>query len=121
MISRLGRGNSRPKSPTHRDSQCRYIGTLGGAIALFLYYLGGTLALWRYLRFQRSLLTPRLVSVRLHSPLFRNILRIGVNSANLDLRRTAGLISAVSAKMRVKVALWQQMCKVSFWPILLKK
>lgn len=54
------------------------MGIAGGAIALLIYYLCGTIALWRYLRSQRSLLKPRLLGVRFRWPLFRDILRIGL-------------------------------------------
>ncbi|KPH00943.1 multidrug transporter MatE [Pseudomonas sp. RIT-PI-q] len=57
------------------------MGIAGGALALLLYYLGGTLAFWMYLRSPRSLLKPRLVGVRFRWPLFRDILRIGLVGA----------------------------------------
>jgi len=57
------------------------MGIAGGAAALLLYYLGGSIALWMYLRSSRSLLKPRIGGVRLQWPLFRDILRIGIFGA----------------------------------------
>ncbi|HSV61329.1 MAG TPA: MATE family efflux transporter [Variovorax sp.] len=54
------------------------MGIAGGAAALLLYYLGGTVALWLYLRGSNSLLKPHIAGVRLQWPLFRDILRIGL-------------------------------------------
>lgn len=70
------------------------MGIAGGAIALLLYYLGGTLVLWMYLRSPRSLLKPKLVSVRLRWPLFRDILRIGL----------VGLIATVATNLSIGIA-----------------
>ncbi|RYY78876.1 MAG: MATE family efflux transporter, partial [Comamonadaceae bacterium] len=57
------------------------MGIAGGAAALLLYYLGGTVALVMYLRSPRSLLKPRFAGVRLRWPLFKDILRIGLIGA----------------------------------------
>ncbi|MDM0083992.1 MATE family efflux transporter [Variovorax sp. J31P179] len=57
------------------------LGIAGGAVALLLYYLGGTLALWAYLRSGRSLLRPSWAGMRFRWPLFRDILRIGLVAA----------------------------------------
>ena len=53
------------------------LGIAGGAIALLLYYLLGTLVLAAYIWSPRSLLRPSLKDVKLRWPLFRDILRIG--------------------------------------------
>lgn len=70
------------------------MGIAGGAIALLLYYLAGTLALWRYLRSGRSLLKPRLSRVRLRWPLFKDILSIGL----------IGSISTVATNLSIGIA-----------------
>jgi len=57
------------------------MGIAGGAIALLLYYLGGSLVLWAWLRSPRSLLVPRLTGMPLRWPLFRDILRVGLMGA----------------------------------------
>jgi len=57
------------------------MGIAGGAVALLLYYLVGTLVLWAYLRSPRSLLVPRLAGLRLRWPLLRDILRVGLLGA----------------------------------------
>ncbi|MDB5963960.1 MAG: efflux family protein [Polaromonas sp.] len=54
------------------------LGIAGGAMALLLYYLAGTLALAAYLWSDRSLLKPSFANVRLRWALFRNILRVGL-------------------------------------------
>ncbi|MNP09135.1 multidrug efflux protein [compost metagenome] len=70
------------------------MGIAGGAAALLLYYLGGTLVLWMYLRSPRSLLKPKLMGVRLRWPLFRDILRIGL----------VGLIATVATNLSIGIA-----------------
>jgi len=57
------------------------MGIAGGAIALLLYYLLGSIALIAYLRSPRSLLKPTLDALKLRWPLFRDILRIGIFGA----------------------------------------
>ena len=57
------------------------MGIAGGAIALLIYYLGGTLALWAYLRSSRSLLKPSWANARFQWPLFADILRVGLVAA----------------------------------------
>lgn len=54
------------------------LGIAGGAAALLLYYLVGTLTLAAYLWSDRSLLKPSFRNVRLRWPLFRDILRVGL-------------------------------------------
>ena len=56
------------------------LGIAGGAIALLLYYVIGTLVLLQYLRSRRSLLQLSLSTARLRWPLLRNVLRIGLIS-----------------------------------------
>lgn len=70
------------------------MGIAGGAVALLLYYLGGTLVLWLYLRSPRSLLRPKLLSVRLRWPLFRDVLRLGM----------VGMIATVSTNLSIGIA-----------------
>lgn len=70
------------------------LGIAGGAIALLLYYLVGTLALAGYLWSDRSLLKPSLTTGRLRWPLFRDILRIGL----------VGSISTVATNLSIGVA-----------------
>jgi len=74
------------------------MGIAGGAAALLLYYLGGSLALWWYLRSPRSLLKPRLSDVRLQWPLFRDILRIGLLGAvsTLATNLSIGIATALA-------------------------
>ncbi|WP_422421670.1 MATE family efflux transporter [Pseudomonas sp. GZD-222] len=70
------------------------MGIAGGAAALLLYYLGGTLALWMYLRSSRSLLKPTLMNVRLRWSLFRDILHIGM----------VGMIATVATNLSIGIA-----------------
>ncbi len=70
------------------------MGIAGGAAALLLYYLGGSLALWLYLRSPRSLLKPHIAGVRLQWPLFRDILRIGL----------FGTVSTVATNLSIGIA-----------------
>nr|WP_256353944.1 MATE family efflux transporter [Variovorax sp. dw_308] len=70
------------------------MGIAGGAVALLLYYLGGTVALWIYLRSPRSLLMPRFAGVRLRWPLFRDILRVGL----------VGAIATVATNLSIGIA-----------------
>jgi Na+-driven multidrug efflux pump len=70
------------------------LGIAGGAVALLLYYLLGTLALAAYVWSDRSLLKPSLTKVKLRWPLFRDILRIGL----------LGSISTVATNLSIGVA-----------------
>lgn len=70
------------------------MGIAGGAVALLLYYLGGTIALLAYLRSRRSLLKPKFAGVRLRWPLFKDILWVGL----------VGSISTVSTNLAIGVA-----------------
>jgi len=70
------------------------MGIAGGAAALLLYYLGGTLALLAYLRSRHSLLRPAWRSVRLRWPLFSDILRVGL----------FGAVSTVATNLSIGIA-----------------
>lgn len=70
------------------------MGIAGGAVALLLYYLGGTAAFWIYLRSPHGLLKPKLAGVRLRWPLFRDILRVGL----------VGMIATVSTNLSIGIA-----------------
>ncbi|MBT2326158.1 MATE family efflux transporter [Variovorax paradoxus] len=70
------------------------MGIAGGAIALLIYYLGGTLALWGYLRSSRSLLKPSWAKARFHWPLFADILRVGL----------VGTVSTVATNLSIGIA-----------------
>ncbi|RZL64703.1 MAG: MATE family efflux transporter [Variovorax sp.] len=70
------------------------LGIAGGALALLLYYAGGTLALWWYLRSPQSLLRPVRATLQLRWPLFRDILRVGV----------IGAVSTVATNLSIGIA-----------------
>jgi len=70
------------------------LGIAGGAVALLLYYLGGTLVFWRYLRSPSSLLKPRLTGARLRWPLFQDILGVGL----------IGVVSTVATNLSISIA-----------------
>ncbi len=70
------------------------LGIAGGAVALLLYYLGGTLALLAYLSSRHSLLRLTLRSARLRWPLMRDILRVGL----------LGAVSTVATNLAIGIA-----------------
>ena len=70
------------------------LGIAGGAIALLLYYLVGTVALAAYLWSDASLLKPSLKSVKLRWALFKDILRIGL----------LGSISTLATNLSIGIA-----------------
>jgi putative MATE family efflux protein len=70
------------------------LGIAGGAIALLLYYLFGTLALAAYVWSPRSLLKPSFAHLQLRWALFKDILRIGL----------LGSISTVATNVSIGVA-----------------
>jgi putative MATE family efflux protein len=76
------------------------LGVAGGAVAVVLYYFGGSVVLAYYLWSGRSILTPRLRGVALRWTHFREILRIGAVAAistvqtNLTVAATTGLVSS---------------------------
>ena len=57
------------------------LGIAGGALALLLYYVLGSVALAAYLWSGRSLVRPSLRAVRFRWPLFRDILSVGAMAA----------------------------------------
>ncbi|QEI07837.1 MATE family efflux transporter [Pigmentiphaga aceris] len=57
------------------------MGIAGGALALLLYYIVGTLVLVAYMRSPKSLLKLSLTAIRLRAVFFRDILRVGIVSA----------------------------------------
>ena len=70
------------------------LGIAGGAIALLIYYLAGTLALAAYVWSPRSLLKPAFAHIQLRWALFKDILRIGL----------LGSISTVATNVSIGVA-----------------
>src|SRR5580704_17835350 len=74
------------------------LGIAGGAVAVVLYYLLGTIALAGYLRSARSVVHLPLHAVRFRWPLFRDILRVGLVAAlvtvttNLTIAIATGLV-----------------------------
>ena len=72
------------------------LGVAGGAWAVVIYYLAGTIALLLYLRSSRSVV--HLSALGLRWPLFRDILRVGIVAAlvtittNLTIAITTGLV-----------------------------
>jgi putative MATE family efflux protein len=69
------------------------LGIVGGAVALLLYYLAGSLVLALYLGSPHSLLRPAMRGLRLRWALFRDILRVGL----------AGSVSTVSTNLSIAV------------------
>jgi putative MATE family efflux protein len=70
------------------------MGIAGGAVALLLYYMAGSIALLMYLRSRRSLLRPSFAGARLRWTLFRDILRIGL----------IGAVSTVATNLSIGIA-----------------
>ena len=70
------------------------LGIAGGAVALLVYYLGGSIALWLYLRSDRSLLKPAWAHARFQWPLFSDILRVGL----------VGAVSTVATNLSIGIA-----------------
>jgi putative MATE family efflux protein len=70
------------------------LGIAGGAIALLLYYVGGTLALAVYLRSPRSLLQPAWQGFTPRWPMFSDILRVGL----------VGTVSTVATNLSIGIA-----------------
>ena len=67
------------------------LGIVGGALALLLFYLGGSVALVSYLLSTKSLLKPNFKKVRFHKDQFWDILRIGL----------VGTISTVATNLAI--------------------
>jgi putative MATE family efflux protein len=76
------------------------LGIAGGAIALLLYYLVGTLALVAYLRSKHSVLKLGFAGVRMRWPLFRDILRVGLVSsiATVCVNLSIGVATALAGQ-----------------------
>jgi putative MATE family efflux protein len=70
------------------------LGVAGGAMALLLYYLAGTLWLARYIARGRSIVAPRLRGFRLQRALLADILRVGL----------AGAVSTVATNVSIGIA-----------------
>ena len=70
------------------------LGIAGGAVALLLYYVAGTLALLAYLCSSRSLLKPSFNLIKLRWVLFRDILRVGL----------VGSVSTVATNLSIGIA-----------------
>lgn len=70
------------------------LGIAGGAVALLVYYLGGSIALWLYLRSDRSLLKPSWAHAHFRWPLFSDILRVGL----------VGAVSTVATNLSIGIA-----------------
>jgi putative MATE family efflux protein len=70
------------------------LGVAGGAVALLLYYLAGTLWLARYVVRGRSVVAPTLRGFRLRWPLVADILRVGA----------AGAVSTVATNVSIALA-----------------
>ncbi len=79
------------------------LGVAGGAVAVVLYYLIGTLVLVGYLRFGRSVVRLAVRGIGLRWALFRDILRVGLVAAlitvqtNLTIAIATGLVGAFGA------------------------
>ncbi len=69
------------------------LGIAGGAVALLLYYLGGSVALALYLWSPKSLLRPALAQVKFRWMLFKDILRVGL----------VGTVSTVATNLAIGV------------------
>lgn len=78
-------------------------GIAGGAIALLVYYLLGSIALAAYLWSRHSLLRPSLRGLRLRRPLFKDILVVGLTGSistvatNLTIAISTALVGAFGA------------------------
>ena len=70
------------------------LGIAGGALALLIYYLAGTLALLFYLRSPRSLIRLTLGGLKLRWAMFRDILRVGL----------IGAVSTVATNLSIGIA-----------------
>lgn len=70
------------------------MGIAGGALALVLYYLGGTIALCVYLRSSSSLLQLSRSGLQLRGSLFSSILRVGL----------LGAVSTVATNLSIGIA-----------------
>ncbi|MBC7728141.1 MAG: MATE family efflux transporter [Microbacteriaceae bacterium] len=76
-------------------------GIAGGALALLVYYAVGTLALAAYLLSEHSQLRPKLGTLGLRWPLFRDILRVGLVAtvSALATNLTIGIATALVGRL----------------------
>jgi putative MATE family efflux protein len=74
------------------------MGIAGGAMAVLLYYLLGSIALIVYLRSPKSLLCPKRAAMQFRWPFFRDILRIGLVAAiaTVATNLSIGIATALS-------------------------
>jgi hypothetical protein len=70
------------------------MGMAGGALALLLYYAGGSVALGLWLLSRAACCAPRWADARLRWPLFSDILRVGL----------AGAVSTVATNVAIAIA-----------------
>src|SRR5712692_1145460 len=70
------------------------LGVAGGAVAVVVFYLAGSLALAAYLRAGRSVVRLSPVDVRLRWPLFRDILRVGAVAALITVQTNLTIVIA---------------------------
>jgi putative MATE family efflux protein len=74
------------------------LGIAGGALALLLYYVGGSVALGAYLLSKSSLLKPKWSDARFQKAMFADILRVGLAgtvstvATNVAIGLTTGLV-----------------------------
>jgi Na+-driven multidrug efflux pump len=82
------------------------MGIAGGALALLLYYIVGTLVLVAYLRSPASLLNLSFTAMRLRAVFFRDILRVGIVSAiGVVCTNLAGAIAGYGTASRLEYVL----------------
>jgi putative MATE family efflux protein len=70
------------------------LGVAGGAVAVVVFYLAGSIALAAYLRAGRSVVRLSLVDVRPRWPLFRDILRVGAVAALITVQTNLTIVIA---------------------------
>jgi putative MATE family efflux protein len=70
------------------------LGVAGGAVAVVVYYVAGSLALAAYLRAGRSVVRLSFAGVRLRWGLFRDILRVGAVAALITLQTNLTIVIA---------------------------
>ncbi|HMH48698.1 MAG TPA: MATE family efflux transporter [Candidatus Acidoferrum sp.] len=70
------------------------LGVAGGASAVVVFYLAGSLALAAYLRAGRSVVRLSLANVRFRWPLFRDILRVGAVAALITVQTNLTIVIA---------------------------
>jgi MATE family, multidrug efflux pump len=70
------------------------LGVAGGAVAVVVFYLAGSLALAAYLRSGRSVVRLSLVGARFRWSLFRDILRVGAVAALITIQTNLTIVIA---------------------------